>query len=222
MELSYWQSRWQKGNTGWHLDTVYPLLPELWNHIGMTSDARVLVPLCGKSLDLFWLTEHCDTVTGVDISPKALQQLMQKHSESFVKETSHGFTIYRSDSLVLWEGDFAKLPADQIPAQDLIYDKASIIALPPKKRQYHAEKMIELSNANTQILIQTFEYDQNEMNGPPFSVDTKELKKLFGHRFILKCIHEQSKLEELQKFKQRGLSSHLIEKIFHLIPLNSG
>jgi thiopurine S-methyltransferase len=222
MELSYWQSRWQKGNTGWHMDTVYPPLPHLWNQIGMNSDTRVLVPLCGKSLDLLWLTDHCDTVTGVDISPKALQHVMQKHSESFIKDTSHGFTIYRSDSLVLWEGDFAKLPSDQIPPQNLIYDKASIIALPPEKRQRHAEKMIELSSFNTQILIQIFEYDQNEMNGPPFSVEEQELKRLFGNQFKLKCLHEQSKLEELQKFKQRGLSSHLIEKIFHLIPLNSG
>jgi thiopurine S-methyltransferase len=222
MELSYWQSRWQKENTGWHMDTVYPPLPHLWDHLGMTADARVLVPLCGKSLDLLWLADHCDTVTGVEVSPKALQHLMQQHNESFLRENSHGFTVYRSDSLVLWEGDFAKLPADQIPPQDLIYDKASIIALPAKKRQRHAEKIIELSNADTQILVQTFEYDQSEMNGPPFSVDEQELKKLFAHRFNFKCIHEQSKLEELQEFKKRGLSSYLTEKIFHLTPSNRG
>ncbi|NIT55479.1 MAG: thiopurine S-methyltransferase, partial [Aliifodinibius sp.] len=121
-----------------------------------------------------------------------------------------------------WQGDYAKLPIDQIPSQDLIYDKASIIALPAEKRQQHANKTIELSNSDTQLLIQTFEYNQSEMSGPPFSVDEQELKRLFGHRFKLKCIYEQSKLEELQKFKQRGLSSFLTEKVFHLTPSNSG
>jgi len=222
MELSYWQSRWRKGNTGWHMDTVYPPLPQLWSHLDIKSDARVLVPLCGKSLDLLWLADHCGTVTGVEISPKAVSHVMQQHNKSFMKDTSHGFTIYRSDSLELWEGDFAKLPADQLPPQDLIYDKASIIALPVEKRQRHAEKIIELSNFDTQILIQTFEYDQSEMNGPPFSLDEQELRKLFGHRFKLTCVHEQSKLEELQQFKQRGLSSYLIEKVFLLKPLNRG
>lgn len=222
MEVSYWQSRWQKGNIGWHMETVYPPLSNLWRRIGIKSDTRVLVPLCGKSLDLLWLADHCDTVTGVEISPKALQQVMQQHSESFVQDTRYGFTIYRSKSLVLWEADFAKLPADQIPSQNLIYDKASIVALPPAKRLAHAKKMIELCNPDTQILIQVFEYDQREMDGPPFSVDEQELKKLFGQRFKLKCIHEQSKLEELEKFKRRGLSSYLTEKIFHLTPLNSG
>ena len=221
MELSYWQSRWQKGNIGWHMDTVYPLLPQICNHLGINSDARVLVPLCGKSLDLLWLADHCDTVTGVDISQKALQHLMQQHHESFVKDTSHGFSIYRSDSLVLWEGDFTKLPPEQIPTQHLIYDKASIIALPAEKREHHAEKVIELSDPNTQIVIQTFEYNQSEMTGPPFSVDTQELKRLFGHRFKLKCLHEQSKLKELQKFMRRGLSSYLTEKVFHLKPSKS-
>lgn len=187
----------------------------------MNSDARVLVPLCGKSFDLEWLADQCDTVIGVEVSSKALRDVMQQHNESFIQDTSHGFMIYRSNSMELWEGDFAKLPADKIPPQDLIYDKASIIALPAEKRQYHAEKIIELCNYSTQILIQTFEYDQSEMNGPPFSVDEKELKKLFGHRFKLECLHEQSKLEDLQQFKRRGLSSYLIEKVFHLKPLNS-
>jgi len=222
VEISYWQSRWEKGNTGWHMDTVYPPLPNLWNHLGMNAEAQVLVPLCGKSLDLLWLADHCDTVTGVEVSPKALQYVMQEHNESFAQDYSHGFSIYRSDSLVLWQGDYAKLPADQIPSQDLIYDKASIIALPAEKRSRHANKTIELSNSDTQLLIQTFEYNQSEMSGPPFSVDEQELKKLFGHWFKLKCIHEQSKLEELQKFKRRGLSSFLTEKVFHLTPSNSG
>jgi thiopurine S-methyltransferase len=221
MEISYWQSRWRKGNTGWHIDTVYPPLIHLWSRLGLNADARVIVPLCGKSLDLLWLSDHCDTVTGVEVSPKALSQVMQQHNEPFIKDSNHGFTIYRSDSLVLWEGDFAKLPAGEIPAQDLIYDKASIVALPAEKRPYHAEKIIELSSCYTQLLIQTFEYNQSEMTGPPFSVDEEELKKLFGHRFKLTCLYEQSKLEELQKFKQRGLSSYLTEKVFLLTPSNS-
>ncbi|PAU95144.1 hypothetical protein CK503_02795 [Aliifodinibius salipaludis] len=222
MEISYWQSRWRKGNTGWHMDTVYPPLPTLWSRLGIKSDARVLVPLCGKSLDLLWLAKHSETVTGVDVSPKALHQVMQQHNEPFVQDSSHGFTIYRSDSLELWEGDFVKLPVTQIPPQDLIYDKASIIALPPEQRPHHAKKIIDLCNTDTQILIQTFEYNQSEMNGPPFSVDEQELQKLFGNQFELVCMREQSKLEELQQFKRRGLSSYLTEKIFHLTPSNRG
>lgn len=221
MEISYWQSRWRKGKTGWHMDTVYPPLPTFWDDVNIESGSRILVPLCGKSLDLGWFVDHGHTVTGIDVSAKAIHHIMQQHPESFTKDSSHGFTVYRSESLVLWQGDYSKLPTDEIPTQDLIYDKASIIALPPEKRLDHANKHIELCSTHTQILLQTFEYEQSEMHGPPFAVHEEELKKLFGNRFKLTCIHEQSKMEELQRFKQRGLSSYLTEKVFHLTPLKS-
>ncbi len=204
------------------METVYPPLPTLWDRLGFKSSGRVLVPLCGKSLDLQWFVNRGLTVTGVDVSTQAIHHIMQRHPEPFTQNNSYGFTVYRSKSLILWKGDYMKLPSSELSPQDIIYDKASIIALPPQKRQAHANKHLELCNPDTQILLQTFEYEQHEMNGPPFAVLEQELKNLFGSRFKLTCVHEQSKMEELQRFQQRGLSSYLTEKVFHLTPLQSG
>ncbi|MEL7832963.1 thiopurine S-methyltransferase [Fodinibius sp. Rm-B-1B1-1] len=220
MEISYWQSRWRKDNTGWHMDMVYPPLPKLWKRLNIKSESRILVPLCGKSLDLHWLAEHSQKVIGVDVSHKALHTVMEKYPETFSQTSSHNFTVYKSSSLELWEGDFMKLPTKEITPIDLVYDKASIIALPPKMRPQYAQKILDLCGNTTRILLQTFEYIQEEMNGPPFSVDEKELQKLFGHNFRLQLMHEQSKLEELEPFQQRGLSSYLTEQVFYLTPLN--
>lgn len=220
MEISYWQSRWKNGKTGWHMDYVYPPLVRLWPQLSIESGAHVLVPLCGKNLDIHWLIDQGCSVTGVDISQEALEHIIKKHPEPFTEDSSHGFSIYRSKSLVLWRGDFMKLPAGEVPPIDLIYDTKAIIALPAKMRDNYTKKLLSLAHPKTQMLIQTLEYKQSEMNGPPFSVDEQELKHLLGNRFTLKCIHEQSKLEELQRFQQRGLSSYLNEKIYHLIPSN--
>ncbi len=57
MNISYWKNRWEKGNTGWHMDHVYSLLPKLWPQFNLPANAKVLVPLCGKSLDLLWLLQ---------------------------------------------------------------------------------------------------------------------------------------------------------------------
>lgn len=198
------------------MEQVYPPLPDLWARLSIKSDARVLVPLCGKSLDLRWLTDRGHHVTGVEVSEKALRKVMQNHPQSFSKDSSHGFTIYRSESLELWQGDFLKLPVQKIQHPDVIYDKASIVALPPKMRQSYAWKVLQLCDNQTEIIVQTFEYNQDEMSGPPFSVDKEELNRHFGHRFELTLMHEQSKLEELSKFQQRGLSSYLSEKVYHL------
>lgn len=220
MEISYWQSRWRKDNTGWHMDNVYPPLANIWSQLSIKSSAKVFVPLCGKSLDLRWLVERGHQVTGVDVSQKALEDVINYTNQSFTKDSSHGFTIYRSESLELWQGDFLKLPVKKIPQPDVIYDKASIVALPPEMRGSYAQKILSLCGKHTHIILQTFEYDQSEMNGPPFSVDENELKHHFGHDFEFTLMHEQSKLEELSKFQQRGLSSYLTEKVYHLTPFD--
>lgn len=222
MEISYWQSRWRKNNIGWHMDIVYPQLRNIWPQLSLASDTRILVPLCGKSLDMKWLADQGHDVIGVEVSQKALQEFMNNYPEEFTEKTSHGFTIYCSPSIELWEGDFLKLPSKEIPALDVIYDKASIVALPPGMRKEYAKKVLELCGENTQILLQTFEYNQDEMNGPPFSVDEKEIKHHFGDRFELTLLREQSKFEELSKFQFRGLTSYLKERVFHLKPLNKG
>ena len=220
MEISYWQSRWRKNNTGWHMDQVYPLLPELWSRLSLASKNRVLVPLCGKSLDLHWLADQGHQVIGVEVSNKALKEVIRQYPEPFTEDSSHGFSVYRSESMELWEGDFLKLPVKEIPELDLIYDKAAIVALPEHQRKSYADKILELSAKKTEILLQSFEYNQDEMNGPPFSVKEQELREYFSGRFEIALVHEQSKFEELSKFQQRGLSSYLSEKVYHLKPLH--
>lgn len=219
MELSYWQSRWRKNNIGWHMAEVYPQLPALWPSLSIKENARVLVPLCGKNLDMNWLAEQGCHVIGVEISQKALEEFISNHPEPFSKETSHNFTIYRSESIELWNGDFLNLPTHNIPAPDLIYDKTSIVALPPKMRAQYTSKVLELCGRDTQILLQTFEYNQDEMEGPPFSVNKNEIRQWYDKWFDLHLLREQSKFEDVRQFQQRGLSSYFTEKVYHLEPL---
>lgn len=218
MELSYWRSRWRKNNIGWHMKDVHPQLADIWSQLSFTSNPRVLVPLCGKNIDMRWMAEQGSYVIGVEVSRKALQEFMHDIPHEFQEKSSHGFTIYKSDSFELWEGDFFQLPIDKIPPLDLIYDKASIVALSPDMRKEYAHKLLALSNPDTHILLQTFEYRQEEMNGPPFSVMEGEVKNLLGEQLQIDLVHEQSKLDQVSKFRQRGLSSYFLEKIYHLSP----
>lgn len=198
------------------MENIYPPLPKLWPRLSLTKNSRILVPLCGKSLDMKWLAEHGYRVTGVEVSPKALQEFMDHYPSEFSHNSSHGFTIYKSENIELWEGDFLNIPAGRFPVPDAIYDKAALVALPPRTRRNYAEKIGQLSDKETQILLQTFEYKQEEMAGPPFSVDENEIQRLYGNRFDITLLHEQSKFEELSKFQHRGLSSYLIEKVYLL------
>lgn len=218
MEISYWKSRWRKDNIGWHMKEIYPPLPTFWPQLNLPAGARVLVPLCGKSHDLDWLVSRGLNVTGVELSLKALQEVMRRSAKPFTRTESHGFPVFKSESMELWQGDFLRLPNAPFHPVDAVYDKASLVALPAAMRKRYAKKLLELQDSHTQILLQSFEYQQEEMNGPPFSVPEREIKKLFGSSFNLNLLLEQSKFEEVKKFHERGLSSFFIEKVYLLSP----
>ena len=68
MEPTFWQERWARNQIGFHLQQVNPYLQRLWPTLGLAQGARVLVPLCGKSLDMSWLAANGFEVLGSSIT----------------------------------------------------------------------------------------------------------------------------------------------------------
>ena len=219
MELSYWRSKWRKGKTGFHMQDGYPGLEKNWNSIEIDNKAVVLVPLCGKSKDLIWLSQHCKTVIGVEISEIAIQEFMSENNLEASSSVSGVFTIYHTGNIQIWNGDFFKLPIQKLPPLDLIYDKAALNALPPEMRNEYASKILESVSTHTKILLHLLEYKQEEMTGPPFSVSVKQAKELFRNKFEFKIL-ERAKLDinNYKKFQNRGLRSYFIEILSLLLP----
>ncbi|HLR26821.1 MAG TPA: hypothetical protein VK112_13220, partial [Fodinibius sp.] len=193
-----------------------PYLVKFWPALSLSDGATVLVPLCGKSRDVLWLADQGFQVIGVEASAAGLEQLREASGQSFTQTSRYGNAIYCSDNVALWEANFLSLPAKALPPVDAIYDKASIVALPPAKREIYARKIIALCGSGTQILLQTFDYDQTDMHGPPFSVPEKEITRLFGGHLNIELLHERSMLNDVDKFRRRGLRSRFIERLYHL------
>ena len=74
MHAEFWQARWARSEIGFHLPEVNPYLQQYWPALGLPEGARVLVPLCGKSLDLVWLVEQGHAVIGVELAERAVQE----------------------------------------------------------------------------------------------------------------------------------------------------
>ena len=53
MEPHYWHARWREGRIGFHRLNSDPQL--LAHHAVLSESICVLVPLCGKTVDLDWL-----------------------------------------------------------------------------------------------------------------------------------------------------------------------
>lgn len=80
MHEDFWQERWARNEIGFHLDDVHPGLRRHWPRLAVPAGAAVLVPLCGKSLDLAWLAGQGYRVLGVELSQKAVEAFSQNSS----------------------------------------------------------------------------------------------------------------------------------------------
>ncbi len=197
----------------------YASLPKHLNQLKLPYFKNVLVPLCGKSLDLLTLSEYFDHVTGAEISEKAVLEFLAEHQPEHTKSTFADFSIYRSESFTFWCGDFLKLPPRKTPPFDLIYDKAALVALPPEKRPAYAEKIHSFCSEQTAILLHHFIYNQEEMPGPPFSVSDAEINRLFGKNFQTALLERENQdIHRFKKFVKRGLKSGLLEQFLLLTP----
>lgn len=220
MELSFWESKWRKGQTGFHMSEVYSPLVTYLPQFELPEKATILIPMCGKSLDIHWLANQGFHVIGIELSHIAVSQIMERSDDVFTQTTTADFSVYhaKKSQLEIWQGDIMKMQPGWISAADLVYDKAALIALPNKQRAPYARKIKSLMKEQGQIFQQTFEYPQDEMSGPPFSVLTKELEEYYGKHFNIQLLMQKSAEVLRQRFEKRGLQSFLIEKIYRLNP----
>lgn len=96
-----------------------------------------------------------------------------------------------------------------------MYDRASLIALPPEMRQRYARHLVSILPPGTQILLVTVDYPQAEMSGPPFAVTVEEVEALYRPYADIKRLAREDVLAQNPRFQARGLS-RMSENIFAL------
>ncbi|PHX41483.1 thiopurine S-methyltransferase [Pseudomonas sp. NZIPFR-PS2] len=215
MEPEFWQERWARNQIGFHLPEVNPYLQRHWSQLALVEGARVLVPLCGKSLDLMWLASHGLRVMGVELSEQAVEAFFSEQNLVPRITRRDAFTVYQTDLIEVWCGDFFALDAEALAGCTALYDRAALIALPPLMRAQYAEHLSRLLPSGCQGLLITLDYDQSQKAGPPFAVTDDEVKVLFGSDWTVKTLQEQDVLGESWKFVQEGVT-RLDERVYWL------
>ena len=217
MDREFWLERWESGRLGWHRDEVNPHLADFWEHLGVAEGARVFVPLAGKSVDMKWLADRGHSVVGVEISDQACREFFAEHGLEPGVDRVGTWIRYRAGGLELLCGDYFELDAELLGPVDAVFDRASLIALPPEMRPDYVAKMADLLPQRPPVLLVTLEYPQAQMNGPPFAVWEGELAKLFEGRYAIERLRDWDILAESPRFQEQGLT-RLHEKAFRLTP----
>ncbi|MCF5168791.1 thiopurine S-methyltransferase [Pseudomonas canadensis] len=215
MKPEFWQERWARNQIGFHLSEFNPYLQRHWPQLAVAEGSKVLVPLCGKSLDLVWLASHGLRVMGVELSEQAVEAFFSEQNLVPRITRRSAFTVYQADLIEVWCGDFFALDAEALVGCAALYDRAALIALPPLMRAQYAEHLSRLLPSGCQGLLITLDYDQTQKAGPPFAVTDDEVKVLFGSDWTLRALQEQDVLEESWKFVQEGVT-RLDERVYRL------
>jgi thiopurine S-methyltransferase len=111
--------------------------------------------------------------------------------------------------------DFFDLRREDMEKVSAVYDRASLVALPPDMRERYARHLVDILPRGTQILLVTFDYPQSEMQGPPFAVSQGEVEALYGKYAEILLLVQEDVLAPNPRFKQRGMS-RMDESIFLL------
>lgn len=207
MERDFWHERWEQGQIRFNQPVPNPLLVEHWAAVAGPVDRPVFVPLAGKSIDMVWLADQGHHVIGNELSPLALEQFVAEHGLTPQRRTERGFEVLTAGPYELWCGDLFELQAADLAAVGAIYDRASLVALPPAMRRRYADHLTAVLPADASVLLVAFEYDQAEMDGPPFSVTADEIAELYGARYDIDQVARLDRLESNHDLRSRGLSS---------------
>jgi len=215
MDPDFWHARWEANQIGFHQDEINTYLERYWPTLGLAPGSRVLVPLCGKSLDLLWLREQGHTVVGVELSRIAIQAFFEENGVSPAIDKKAHCTRWSCEGIELLCGDFFDLEAGDLGRVDALYDRAALIALTGAQRQRYAQRLGDLLQPGTPGLLVTLDYEQSRMDGPPFAVPDNEVRRLFEQKFHIAHLLQFDALEANAKFREKGLHS-LIEHAYRL------
>jgi thiopurine S-methyltransferase len=185
----YWNTCWETAHTPWSYegsdDLGIKLLPQYLlklstSKLSSSTPLRALVPLCGNSSVVRFLHEYGCDVTGVDLVTTPLRDLRENaFSElSFEKDRGPSHTIWSAERLTLIEGDFFDVSLEH--SFDIIYDRAALVAIAPEQREQYASKLLSLLASGGLLFLEFFDVGTFTTEQPPFPVDGKIVRTLFG------------------------------------------
>lgn len=211
MDHDFWHQKWRDGQIGFHEMATNPLLVGNLPRLQLSASARIFVPLCGKSNDLAWLANQGHQVVGAELSQQAVEAFFAEHDMTPTMSQNGPLQSFKAGPIEIHVGDFFDLTAQALGHVDAIFDRAALVALPAELRRPYTAHLRDLTNTAPQLLI-SFDYDQSQMNGPPFSVPADEIHAHYDAHY---SVHQISSKPITGALSQRCSGS---ETVWQLTP----
>jgi len=169
MQPEFWHARWAANRIGFHEGRVNTLLEQHANALPLQSDKTILVPLCGRAVDMLWLRDRGPRIIGAELSETAVKEFFELAGMAPTVTPCGPLVAYEADGILIYAGDVFDLTPKQLGPVDAVYDRAALVALPEDMRRRYAVHLTDLTQAAPQLLI-CFEYPEDAITPPPHSV----------------------------------------------------
>jgi thiopurine S-methyltransferase len=218
VEADFWLNRWRSAQIGFHQVAPDKHLKAYWPTLQLPPQTRIFVPLCGKSLDMLWLMNQGHGVTGVELSPIALETFCLENGVPTRRRGLTDFDVYEADRLALYRGDLFKLTKSLLGEVSAVYDRAALISWAPVLRSAYMSHLTSLIDSGTQLLLISVEYPEHEMSGPPFPLAPDTIAALCAEHYSIEMLGRHEILDLEPRLRARGLTE-LREVVYRLTRL---
>ncbi|MEE8366385.1 MAG: thiopurine S-methyltransferase [Gammaproteobacteria bacterium] len=215
MKPADWLDRWKQNRIGFHEPGVNTYLRQYLPAFNLEPGDTIFLPLCGKAHDIAWLAQQGFQVVGVELSGIAIEAFFAEQGLHYLQSESGKFLLSKSGNISLYQGDYFDFPQKVLTECKLIYDRASLIAFDLGDRGRYCEYLRSITPPQTDMLLITLDYDQTQMDGPPFAVSRTEVEQLYRSHYQLEKLVSNDVLDERPRWRERGLTA-LTETVFRL------
>lgn len=202
----YWCDRWDNNDVNsFNQQEPNQFLTKHLPTFNLQSGQTCIVPLCGISIDMIYLASLKIKVIGIEISETAVKSFFNKHQIPYtILSTPNNHTIYCSENINIIISDIFKITKDDfITKSSLWYDRGGYIALPLYLRPDYANKMHELCQFDTKVLLITSVHDGDQDN-PAFSITEAEIQNHFNINGSYTLIDSKQRYDIPQIHLDRG------------------
>ncbi|XP_013388822.1 probable thiopurine S-methyltransferase [Lingula anatina] len=193
--LGEWIEAWDSDQVGWHMSGVNHYLKEFLDvMVAGKKDAKVLVPLCGKTVDMKWLADLGHTVVGIEGAEKAAKEFFTEQNVPVNIEQCDAIQgkLYRSadNKIRFYVGDFFYFNENLEGQFDAVWDRGSLIAVDEKDLVSYVSIIKSLLKTGGHCLAEVFDFDKGDnQNGEGHrSVSMDLAQKLFGDECSVKLL----------------------------------
>ena len=201
MKQEDWEQRWKYSIVLFHEHNVHQDLIKYEDKLlPSQTKLKVLLPWCGKTLDMLYLADKGHQVIGVDITEAPIHQFFNEHNLKYVSEKQGLVTKYQAldKDITLYRGDMYQMDSTTIGKVDAVWDSGAFISSNPSQREEYIKAMVNLLKPTSKYLLNTFHYVSSTWNEVPYSITDNEIESYFGDYFSLEPLNKYKGMESLK------------------------